>query len=251
MTNNLKIWLQYYRASLIDASRGKRVDFLGDPIIRDSFKLTSFSKEEVDKIWNKYHEYYLKKVNTTNKNSITVEFQVIKLNKNEISSLDFKVQKLNKIEIAPIFIEFEKDHSVSTSIEKDDNVEYPYWVPAYLGEDGTLYPPKEDETPIFLREYLSPNPKDRPTIAEMSKLDSEEANYNFNRDSWSEYWKDCAIYFTKITEKRYSDFQKNTETDLSQKSIKFRLCKYKNSNITRNIINLYHLCLSKCVKIYV
>ena len=74
----------------------------------------------------------------------------------------------------------------------------------------------------------------------MSKLDSEEANYNFNRDSWSEYWKDCAIYFTKITEKRYSDFQKNTETDLSQKSIKFRLCKYKNSNITRNIINLYN-----------
>lgn len=240
MTNNLKIWLQYYRASLIDTSRGKRVDFLGDSIIRDSFKLISFSKEEVDKIWNKYDEYYLKKVNITNKNSNTVEFQVIKLNKNEISSLDFKVQKLNKIEIAPIFIEFEKDHSVSTSIEKDDNVEYPYWVPAYLGEDGTLYPPKEDETPIFLREYLSPNPKDRPTIAEMSKLDSEEANYNFNRDSWSEYWKDCAIYFTKITEKRYSDFQKNTETDLSQKSIKFRLCKYKNSNITRNIINLYN-----------
>ena len=89
MTNNLKIWLQYYRASLIDTSRGKRVDFLGDSIIRDSFKLISFSKEEVDKIWNKYDEYYLKKVNITNKNSNTVEFQVIKLNKNEISSLFF------------------------------------------------------------------------------------------------------------------------------------------------------------------
>lgn len=234
VTNKIKNWLQYYRASLIDASRGNKYAYLGDPIVRDNYNFNELLEGEVKVIWDdkniysfKFEEYIsneslLDDIYTANKEGF--EFINIGKNVNDIESIKF-----NKIEIAPIFIQSSKEH---TEFEGNDEIHYPYWIPAYIREDGKLFPPIQGESPTFLREYLSPNPKDSPTIAEMSRLDSELSNYEFNRNTWEQYWKDCEYYFTKITDKEYKDFQ--------QVIIKFRICKYEDINTTKHLLALYN-----------
>lgn len=234
ISNKLKNWLQYYRASLVDASRGNKYSYLGNPIIRDNYVFNELSDEEVKVIWDnnniysfKFEEYIssenqLDEIYTDNKEG----FELVNIGKNvnEIESIKF-----NKIEIAPIFIQSSKEH---TEFVGNDEIHYPYWIPAYIREDGKLFPPLQGESPTFLREYLSPNPKDSPTIAEMNRLDSELSNYEFNRNTWELYWKDCEYYFNKITDKEYKDFQ--------QVIIKYRICKYEDTNTTKHLLALYN-----------
>ncbi|MDL1914068.1 MAG: hypothetical protein FDW93_06025 [Bergeyella sp.] len=230
----LKNWLQYYRASLIDASRGNRCAYLGDPLVRDSFNIEELSQEETKLIWDEKNTYSFKveecvaDVNQLEAlySEEDTSFEIISLGKggNGVNSIKF-----NKIEIAPIFIQNSKEH---TEFEGNAEIHYPYWIPAYLRQDGKLFPPKQDETPAFLREYLSPNPKDSPTIAEMSRLDSELSDFEFNKNTWKQYWKDCEIYFTKVTDKKYTDYQ--------QHIVKLRICKYEDINTTKHILTLYN-----------
>lgn len=235
MTNGkLKNWLQYYRASLIDASRGNKYSYLGDPIVRDNFNIEELSQEETNLIWDEKNMYSFKfeeYVTSIDQLETLYDeqeegFEIVNLGKggNEVNSVKF-----NKIEIAPISIQNSKEH---TEFEGNDEIHYPYWIPAYLRQDGKLFPPKQDETPAFLREYLSPNPKDSPTIAEMSKLDSELSNFEFNKNTWKQYWKDCEIYFTKVTDKKYTDYQ--------QHIVKLRICNYEDINTTKHILSLYN-----------
>ena len=235
----LKNWLKYYRASLIDASRGGKLTMFTNPIIRDDFNLESFTEDETKEIWDKDNMYSFKSrdfVNNDNDlaeiyNKKDVEYQIVNLGKDrkEVDSLKF-----NKIEIAPIFIQNTKEHS---NIIGDDKIHYPYWVPAYIREDGKLYPPIEDEIPAFLREYLSPNPTDSPVIADMSTLDSELTTFDFTRSSWEQFWKDCQVYFSLVTGKEYIDFQKN--------NIKLKVCKYENVNTTFHILKIYNALIFK------
>jgi hypothetical protein len=235
MTNErFKNWLKYYRASLIDSSRGSKYAYLGGPLNRKSFDIEQLSKEEVKQVWDEKNMYsfsigeYIEDMNQVDAlyDDEDAFFEVINLGKkgNEIDSVKF-----NKIEIAPVFIQNSKEH---TEFEGDSEIHYPYWIPAYLRQDGKLFPPKQDERPAFLREYLSPNPKDSPTIAEMAKVDSESSNLDFNRNTWKQYWEDCEAYFNKITGKKYTDYQQGV--------IKFRLCKYEDVNTTRHILALYN-----------
>lgn len=244
MTNErLKNWLKYYRASLIDSSRGSKYAYLGDPLNRNDFNIEQLSKEEVEQVWDEKNMYAFStgeyvpdngdmecirdvdKVDALYENEDEC-FEVINLGKKG-KEKDFV--KFNKIEIAPVFIQNSKEHA---EFESDSEIHYPYWVPAYLRQDGKLFPPKQDERPTFLREYLSPNPKDRPTIAEMDRVDSELSNVDFNRNTWGQYWEDCEAYFNKITDKKYTDYQQGV--------IKFRLCKYEDINTTKHILALYN-----------
>ena len=208
INNSVKNWLLYYRASLIDASRGRRLDFLEDPIIRKDFQLSSFKEDEIKRITEgllKYDIYCFKIDNyITDKDSFEAIYKEGK--QAEVVKIDKKIEnkkplKLYKIEIAPIYIQPEKEHSETVN---EEDTHYPYWIPAYMREDGVLFPPKENDIPIFLREYLAPNPKDSPTIADLDSLDGDNANYLFNKDSWEKYWKDCESYFTKVTDKKYA-----------------------------------------------
>lgn len=230
----LKRWLKYYRASLIDASRGGKTTMFTNPIIRQDFNLESFTEQETREIWDENNMYSFKFKEYVNNdtdlaaiyNKQDVEFQIINLGK---VGKNVKSLKFNKIEIAPIFIQNNREH---TQIIGDDKIHYPYWVPAYIREDGLLYPPIEDEVPAFLREYLSPNPTDSPTIAEMSRLDSQITNFDFERSVWEQYWKDCQVYFSLVTDKEYLDFQKV--------NIKLKICKYENVNTTFHIMKIYN-----------
>ena len=42
ISKSVKNWLLYYRASLIDASRGRKNDMLKEPIIKENFNLSCF-----------------------------------------------------------------------------------------------------------------------------------------------------------------------------------------------------------------
>ena len=241
----IKNWLQYYRASLIDASRGRRLDFLEDPIIRESFNLSCFEEEEIKKIryFLRRHIYCFKTDDyIKDKDSFEAIYKEGK--EAEVVKIDEKIEnknpmKLYRIEIAPIYMQPEKEHTIAV---KEEDTHYPYWIPAYMREDGVLFPPKEDDIPIFLREYLAPNPKDSPTIADLDSLDGDNANYLFNKDSWEKYWKDCESYFTKVTDKRYTDIQKINEDN---PIVKFKICRYRDSNITTNLLNLYNYLIGK------
>ncbi|WP_315163177.1 AAA domain-containing protein [Capnocytophaga leadbetteri] len=246
ISNSVKNWLLYYRASLIDASRGRRLDFLEDPIIRKDFQLSSFKEDEIKRITEgllKYDIYCFKIDNyITDKDSFEAIYKEGK--QAEVVKIDKKIEnkkplKLYKIEIAPIYIQPEKEHSETVN---EEDTHYPYWIPAYMREDGVLFPPKENDIPIFLREYLAPNPKDSPTIADLDSLDGDNANYLFNKDSWEKYWKDCESYFTKVTDKKYADIQKINKND---PIVKFKICKYRDSSVTKNVINLYNYLVKK------
>lgn len=203
--SNLKNWLGYYRASLIDSNRGSKNVENTFAIDRDSFCLTNLGKEEVERIWNQF-----------NKNKQDENGEI------EIKSI--------KIEISPISIQNERLHNVS--LKDDDKIYFPFWIPAKLTISGILLPPEQDEKPVFLRDFLSPTLGEFPTIAELEKIDSIVGNYDFKTDSWEDYWNDCQEYFIRITDKKYSDFQ--------EKKIQFRICEYDNKNTTFNILKLYN-----------
>lgn len=248
ISKSVKNWLLYYRASLIDASRGRRNDMLEEPIVRRNFNLSYFENDEIKIISHflRFDPYCFKcgdyisdsasfdAVYTNGK-----EVEVVKIDNKNPDFFHKKPLKFYRIEIAPIYMQPEREHAIAI---KEEDTHYPYWIPAYMREDGKLFPPKEGDIPLFLREYLAPNPHENPIIADIDQLDGENANYLFNRDSWDKYWKDCENYFIKVTGKKYSDVQIITE---DSSIVKFKICKYRNNNMTNNIINLYNFLVKK------
>ena len=248
ISKSVKNWLLYYRASLIDASRGRRNDMLEEPIVRRDFNLSYFENDEIKIISHflRFDPYCFKcgdyisdsasfdAVYTNGK-----EVEVVKIDNKNPDFFHKKPLKFYRIEIAPIYMQPEREHAIAI---KEEDTHYPYWIPAYMREDGKLFPPKEGDIPLFLREYLAPNPHENPIIADIDQLDGENANYLFNRDSWDKYWKDCENYFIKVIGKKYSDVQIITE---DSSIIKFKICKYRNNNMTNNIINLYNFLVKK------
>lgn len=247
---SIKNFLQYYMASMVDASRGRRIDFLGEEAIpKKSFHFTSFSQADMQLIWNKlkYEPYFFKLdgVYITDMDSFDAIYlqdkkaEVTKLERGDWQAAQAGMVKFFRIELAPVFILPEK---APDDLILEEEIHYPYWVPVYLREDGQLFPPREEEYPIFLREYLAPNPKDSPTIAELERLNTEGMNYRFIRDNWIDYWEDCQAFFTKITDLKYIDFQSITEEN---PLLYFRICRYRDSVVTRHVLSLYSYLLKK------
>ena len=251
ISKSVKNWLLYYRASLIDASRGGRNkdEILENPIVRENFKLSYFKNDEIKAIshflrldpycFKKVEDYISDKADFEAVYAGEKDIEVVKIDSKNHEFWDKNPLKFYRIEIAPIYMQPEKEHSETVN---EEDTHYPYWIPAYMREDGVLFPPKEDDIPIFLREYLAPNPKDSPTIADLDSLDGDNANYLFNKDSWEKYWKDCERYFTKVTDKKYTDVQKINENN---SIVKFKICKYRDSSVTKNVINLYNYLVKK------
>ncbi len=251
ISKSVKNWLLYYRASLIDASRGGRNkdEILENPIVRENFKLSYFKNDEIKAIshflrldpycFKKVEDYISDKADFEAVYAGEKDIEVVKIDSKNHEFWDKNPLKFYRIEIAPIYMQPEKEHSETVN---EEDTHYPYWIPAYMREDGVLFPPKEDDIPIFLREYLAPNPKDSPTIADLDSLDGDNANYLFNKDSWEKYWKDCESYFTKVTDKKYTDVQKINENN---SIVKFKICKYRDSSVTKNVINLYNYLVKK------
>ena len=106
MTNErFKNWLKYYRASLIDSSRGSKYAYLGGPLNRKSFDIEQLSEVELKQVWDEKNMYsfsigeYIEDMNQVDAlyDDEDAFFEIINLGKkgNEIDSVKFK-----KIEIA-------------------------------------------------------------------------------------------------------------------------------------------------------
>lgn len=250
ISKSVKNWLLYYRSSLIDASRGGRNkdEMLKEPIIRSDFNLSCFEGDEIKAISHllkldpycfKVGDYISDKAEFEAVYSEGKEVEVVKVDGKNHEFWGKNPLKFYRIEIAPVYMQPEREHA--TAIREEDT-HYPYWIPAYMREDGVLFPPKEDDIPIFLREYLAPNPKDSPTIADLDRLDGENASYLFNKDTWEKYWTDCETYFNKVTDKKYREVQKITE---KTSVVKFKICKYRDNNMTKHVVNLYNYLIKK------
>lgn len=225
MVEELKNWIKYYRASLIDTSRGNKNSLIDGFIIRNDIFLDVFTKEETKKIWDEKNTFNCKHGEHVPENFFSNSYY----NRSILEDIDTNDVKFVKIEIAPVFIQNRKEHSVYTGNNK---IYFPFWIPAYVREDGVLFPPLDDEKPIFLRENLSPNPHDSPAIAELSRLDSEESNFQIRTNSWVNYWQDCEKYFNVITEKKYEDFQSSV--------FKCKIAKYQGNNMITNLLKIYN-----------
>ncbi|CAA0252733.1 conserved hypothetical protein [Tenacibaculum maritimum] len=230
-------WLKYYRASLIDGSRGEKSSIFISPLQRSNSSLSYITEKEMEIIWDdqKIAKFNFKTIPPTD--LYDDDFEDIE-NHNypsleELGNIPNEVDELtetNKIEIAPISITTVVEHGYRTG---DTKLHYPFWIPAYVSKSGRLYPPKEGETPMFIRNYLEPNPRDLPTIALMEVLDEKLKNRTFNTANWSSYWKDCENFFKEVSNKHFKDY-KNAEY------YQFNICKLEDSNTTRNILNLYN-----------
>lgn len=225
MLEELKNWIKYYRASLIDTSRGSKNSMIDGFIIRNDIFLDVFTKEETKKIWDEKNTFNCKHGEHVPENFFSNSYY----NRSILEDIDTNDVKFVKIEIAPVFIQNRKEHSVYTGNNK---IYFPFWIPAYVREDGVLFPPLDDEKPIFLRENLSPNPHDSPAIAELSRLDSEESNFQIRTNTWVNYWQDCEKYFNVITEKKYEDFQSSV--------FKCKIAKYQGNNMITNLLKIYN-----------
>ena len=230
-------WLKYYRASLIDGSRGEKSNIFPNPLQRNNSSLDYISENEMSIIWDDQKVVKFNFKPTPVSNVYDDDFN----EEDSLSNIDFEAPKkvtveddelteINKIEIAPVSITTIVEHGYKIG---DTKLHYPFWIPAYASKTGKLYPPKEGETPLFIRNYLEPNPRDLPTIALMEVLDKKLKNRDFNTSNWSSYWKDCEHFFKEVSGKYFKDYK---DSEYHQ----FSICKLEESNTTRNILNLYN-----------
>lgn len=228
-------WLKYYRASLVDGNRGIKNAILSQAIQRDTDKLSFLTNTEIIEIWDddKIFKYNFKpfKIPAEIDEEKDFENYSFDLDESNVNSKEeFSLTEVNKIEIAPFYITSIVEHGYKTA---DTKLHYPFWIPAYVDKSGNLYPPKEGELPLFIRNYLAPNPSDVPTISEMEVLDKKMSDRDFNTYNWSAYWNDCEHFFKEVTGKNFKDYQ---DTEYHQ----FTLSKLEESNTTRNILALYN-----------
>ena len=230
-------WFKYYRASLIDGSRSEKNYIFPNPLKRNNSYLNGITENEMAQIWDD------QKIVKFNFNTISVthvndgEFN----KKDSLDNIDFDetekginpnedLTEINKIEIAPISITTIAEHGYKTGSTK---VHYPFWIPAYVSKTGKLYPPQEGETPLFIRDYLEPNPRDLPTVALMEVLDKNLKNKDFDTTNWSNYWKDCERFFKEVSGRNFKDYN-----DLEY--YQFSICRSEEINAARKILNLYN-----------
>ncbi len=219
-------WLKYYRASLIDSSRSEKNKIFTNLLKRSNSSLDHITKNEIKIIWDDQKIFKFNFEPNPVTDLIDNDFKKLK----NTPDKEDELTEINKIEIAPVSITTIVEHGYRTV---DTKPHYPFWIPAYVSKAGKLYPPKEGETPLFIRNYLEPNPRDLPTIALMEVLDKKLKNRGFNTSNWSSYWKDCEHFFKEVSGKYFKDYK---DSEYHQ----FSICKLEESNTTRNILNLYN-----------
>lgn len=79
--------------------------------------------------------------------------------------------------------------------------EYPFFITATLGPDGSLLVPENpmERIPVFVRRFLSPNAKDDRTVASLDEVDRLLSLFKTDVTTPEEYWKACEELFHKAT----------------------------------------------------
>lgn len=208
--NRIEQWLKYYRASLIDGATKPKNNIFESPVKRERTYSENLDPSEIEGL-QKLCDHKL---------------FVIK-DKDEETEIEWAA-----IQIAPVFIINEFEHTKNQDGEFSIR-HYPFWISARINKKGVLSPPAEDEFPVFMRTYLSPNPQNLPSIAEINKLD-EVLSRNpttISQDNWNKYWESCEELFKSVTGNDFQSYHKGP--------VRFAFCIYGDIKTTRNIRNLY------------
>ncbi len=200
-SSDIKSWLSYWKKTLIDVDR-KRIDVTTYPIPVESYFIKQAPQKHADFLW---------KASQTNE----------------------ETEYIN-VDICPCSIQAEFEHAKSK--ELNDEVLYPFWIPARMYEDGTLSPQEsnhEVSRPFFVREYLSPNPEDTYKIASIKDVDSALQKIEFKKESWDSYWEKCESFFKIATGKSFNEFNKEYKKHIFIQKGELR-------GLTENIRKLYN-----------
>lgn len=200
-SSEIKSWLNYWKKTLIDVDR-KRIDVTTYPIAVESYFIKQAPKKHARFLWN--------------------------------ASQTYKETQYINVDICPCSIQSEFEHAKSKEVEED--VFYPFWIPAIMYKDGTLAPQKSNKgvsKPFFVREYLTPNPKDAYRIATIKEADSVLQKFEFKDETWNSYWKKCETFFSAITGKDFEEFNTTHEKHIIIQKGELR-------GLTENIRKLYN-----------
>jgi superfamily I DNA and/or RNA helicase len=199
--SDIKSWLSYWKKTLIDVDR-KRIDVTTYSIPVESYFIRQVPEKHAKFLWN---------ISQTNK----------------------ETQYIN-VDICPCSIQSEFEHAKSKKLEEE--IFYPFWIPAIMYKDGTLAPQKSNKgisKPFFVREYLIPNPKDTYSIASIKDVDTALQKVEFKDESWNSYWEKCESFFSIITGKSFDEFNIKHEKHIFIQKGKLR-------GLTENIRKLYN-----------
>ncbi|MEY8781906.1 AAA domain-containing protein [Allomuricauda sp. XS_ASV26] len=198
--SDIKAWLGYWKKTLLDVDR-KRIDVSTHPIPVDSYFIQQVPQKHAKFLW-------------------------------KISGANRDTPYIN-VDICPCSIQPEFEHARSKELEEE--IAYPFWIPAIMYKDGTLEPQKSNRgvsKPFFVREYLSPTYKGSCSIASIKEVDVALQKVEFKDDSWESYWKKCESFFSIVTEKSFEEFNTKHEKHIFIQKGELR-------GLTGNILKLY------------
>lgn len=205
-------WLNYYAASLIDG---------------DMFDI-QYKDWEDGVFFNSLEEL-------KNTNELSRIFRDLKrrIAKSKTSEEEHQLPIIN-VFISPFFISKKVERGKSINTDRT----FPYWIPARLNSQGEFLPPENKSTPWVLRTSLDPifiSKNEIPTIGNVTDVYQELNIFNFNYNSWEEYWNSCENFFKKITGYRYEIYL------LEEAVVTQNICLIpaKTSTIASHILNLY------------
>lgn len=165
-------WLTYWYKTLKYAEI-KPIEIINDPLIRDSFHcIKELDKPLADKLWRQAQAR----------------------------------QDDTSIEIA--LCPAQSKIVVKDQYTEDKSVEL-FWIIVKMDRNGKLFvnPDRAPNTkPFFVRDYLSPNPKNHIVLSDINTVDKALAAFKFDSHSIESHWKECEALFCKITNKSFEKF---------------------------------------------
>ncbi|MCB9202449.1 MAG: hypothetical protein H6604_05320 [Flavobacteriales bacterium] len=198
---DIKLWLSYWKKTLVDVDR-KRIDITTSPVLVESYFINKIPQKQAKFLWS---------ISSTNKET-----------------------KCINVDICPCSIQSKFEHAKSKAQEEE--VFYPFWIPAIMYKDGALAPQKNKKKvskPFFVREYLTPNPKDTYSVASIKEVDTALRKVEFKDESWEHYWKKCESFFKLVTGKSFEEFNIKHEKYIFVQKGELR-------GLTENIRKLYN-----------
>lgn len=136
--------------------------------------------------------------------------------------------------ISPFFISRQVERGRGVNTQRT----FPFWIPAKLNSDGLLLPPDNQFIPWVLRTSLDPillGRNEIPTIGHVNEVTQELNIFNFEYNSWTEYWDSCEQFFRKLTKSDFCSYS------LDDAIVTHNVCLIagKTNTIASHILNTY------------
>lgn len=136
--------------------------------------------------------------------------------------------------ISPFFISRQVERGKRVNTQRT----FPYWIPAKLTANGFLLPPESQSIPWILRTSLEPillGKNEIPTIGHVNDVTQELNIFNFEYNTWTEYWNSCEKFFEKLTKYGFNSYTLD-DAIVTQNPC---LIADKSNTITSHILNIY------------